>query len=74
MHRCAVRDDPYRTSTRPYATVELLATQSVGYVQLFASTENLTNVLQTHFDPLLLPVESRTGHWTTDAWAPLEGA
>lgn len=67
-----VQHDPYRSSTRPYTTVELLATQRVGRVQLFVSAENLTNVMQTDYDPLLLPVRSRTGRWTTDVWAPLE--
>lgn len=68
-----VQDDPYRKTSRPYTTIELLATQAVGPVQLFASAENVTNVLQTRFDPLLLPMQSRTGRWTTDVWAPLEG-
>ncbi len=68
-----IQDDPYRSTTRPYTTIELLATQTVGPVQLFASAENISNVLQTQFDPLLLPAQSRTGRWTTDVWAPLEG-
>ena len=68
-----VQDDPYRTITQPYTTVELLATQTVGRFQLFASAENLTNIVQTNFDPLYLPAQSRTGRWTTDLWAPIEG-
>ena len=68
-----VQDDPYRSTTLPYTTVEFLFTQTVGRAQLFASAQNLTSVLQTNFDPLLLPAESRTGRWTTDVWAPLEG-
>jgi iron complex outermembrane receptor protein len=69
----AIDDDPYRSVTRPFTTVEFLATQNVGSVQLFLSAENLTNVRQTSFDPLLLPAMARNGRWTTDAWAPLEG-
>ncbi len=68
-----VQDDPFRSVTRPYTTVELLATQTVGHVQLFASAENVTDGLQTRFDPLLLPRQSRTGRWTTEVWAPLDG-
>lgn len=68
-----VQDDPYRSTTRPYTTIELLATQTVGPVQFFANAENVSNVLQTHFDPLLLPAQIRTGRWTTDVWAPIEG-
>jgi iron complex outermembrane receptor protein len=35
--------------------------------------ENLTDVRQTHFDPLLLPSQDPTGRRTTPEWAPLEG-
>lgn len=66
-------DDPYRTISRPYTTLEALGTQSLGSVQLFLSAQNLTNVRQTDYDPLLLPVRARSGRWTTDAWAPLSG-
>jgi iron complex outermembrane receptor protein len=66
-------DDPYRTVSRPYTTLEALATQSIGTVQLFLSAQNLTNVRQTDYDPLLLPARARDGRWTTDAWAPLSG-
>jgi iron complex outermembrane receptor protein len=66
-------DDPYRTVSRPYTTLEALATQSIGTVQLFLSAQNLTNVRQTNYDPLLLLTRARNGRWTTDAWAPLSG-
>jgi len=69
----SVADDPYRRRSRPFTTIEALARQNVGPVQIFLSTENLTNVLQTSFDPLLLPQPSRSGRWTTDVWAPLSG-
>lgn len=68
-----VVDDPYRSVSRPYTTVEALATQKIGSVQVFFSAQNLTNVRQTNYDPLLLPTQSRSGRWTTDAWAPLSG-
>ncbi len=68
-----VADDPYRRYSRPFTTIEGLATQNVGRAQLFISVENLTNVVQTSFDPLLLPRQSRSGRQTTDVWAPLSG-
>jgi iron complex outermembrane receptor protein len=40
---------------------------------VFVNFENLGDVRQTRYDPLLLPSEGRGGRWTTDAWAPLEG-
>jgi len=39
----------------------------------FVNLENLLDVRQTRHDPLVLPARSRTGRWTTDVWAPLEG-
>jgi outer membrane receptor for ferrienterochelin and colicins len=42
-------------------------------VRLFLNLENLTDVRQTRFDPLVLPVRAPDGRWTTDAWAPLDG-
>ena len=57
----------------PYTTFGLLVEQRVGSATLFANGENLTNVRQTRFDPLLLPAQDPTGRWTTPEWAPLEG-
>ncbi|HEX9109572.1 MAG TPA: TonB-dependent receptor [Longimicrobiales bacterium] len=71
--RQRVEDDPYRTFTPGFATVELLAAKRFGRFELFANGENLTNVRQTHWDPLLLPSPGLGGRWTTDEWAPLEG-
>lgn len=71
--RQALQDDPYRTTSVPYTTVGLLVEQRVGRATLFVNAEDLTNVRQTQFDPLLLPRRSASGRWTTDQWAPLEG-
>ncbi len=71
--RQRVEDDPYREYTPGFSTVEFLASRRMGPVQVFANAENLTNVRQTHWDPLLLPSPGRGGRWTTEAWAPLEG-
>jgi iron complex outermembrane receptor protein len=69
----ALENDPYRTTSRPYVLVGLLAAQQVGRFQVFADLENLTGVRQTQYDPLLLPAPQPGGRWTTDAWAPLAG-
>ena len=37
------------------------------------NAENLLNVRQTKFDPLLLRSRAPTGAWTVDAWAPTDG-
>jgi outer membrane receptor for ferrienterochelin and colicins len=71
--RQALEDDPYRTTSVPFVTVDALVQQRVGSVRLFLHGENLTNVHQTQFDPLLLPAQGLGGRWTTDIWAPLAG-
>ena len=66
-------DDPYRSVSVPYTTLGILVEQKVGSATLFVNAEDLTNVRQTRFDPLLLPSQDPTGRWTTPEWAPLEG-
>jgi iron complex outermembrane receptor protein len=73
----ALEDNPYRTESRPYLIVGLLGEHAfetrVGLARVFVNLENLTNVRQTRFDPLLLPVRGRGGRWATDAWTELTG-
>ena len=45
----------------------------VGKISLFVNAENLLNIRQTRYDPLLLPSRAATGSWTVDAWAPTDG-
>lgn len=71
--RQALADDPYRTVSVPYTTVGLLASQRIGAATVFVNAENLTNVRQTRFDPLLRPARGAAGAWTTEQWAPLDG-
>ena len=66
--------NPYRDVSKPYVIVGALAERKVAaHVKLFLNLENLTNVRQTRWDPLLLPARASDGRWTVDAWAPLEG-
>jgi iron complex outermembrane receptor protein len=69
----ALEHDPYRTASRPYTTLGVLVSQQVGGAVLFLNGENLTDVRQTRYDPLLLPTPGEGGRWTTDEWAPLDG-
>lgn len=66
-------DNPYRTRSRPFLHVGILSEITLGKVSLFANAENLLDVRQTKYDPLLLPQRAASGQWTVDAWAPLEG-
>lgn len=66
-------DNPYRAESVPYSVVGLLASRRLGRALLFINGENLTDVRQTRWDPLLLPSRGIDGRWTVDAWAPLDG-
>lgn len=66
--------NPYRTQSVPYVIVGAMAEHKIAaHVKLFLNLENLTNVRQTRWDPLLLPRRESDGRWTVDAWAPLDG-
>jgi outer membrane receptor for ferrienterochelin and colicins len=65
--------NPYREESRPYSVFGVLATRRVGRVLFFVNGENLTDVRQTQWDPLVRPTRGVDGRWTVDAWAPLDG-
>jgi len=65
--------NPYRDRSEAYAILGVLAERPIGRYKLFINGENLTNVRQTKFDPLLRPTQAVDGRWTVDAWAPLDG-
>ncbi|WP_321175106.1 TonB-dependent receptor domain-containing protein [Qipengyuania flava] len=69
----ALEDNPYRTRSRPYLHLGVLGEITIGKISLFANAENLLDVRQTKYDPLLPPQRAASGQWTVDAWAPLEG-
>ena len=65
--------NPFRDESEPYVILGLLAERRFGPLRLFVNGENLTNVRQTRWDPLLRPTRAVDGRWTVDAWAPLDG-
>lgn len=65
--------NPYRDRSTSYSIIGALAERKVGRVRVFVNMENLTNVRQTSFDPLVRPSQAIDGRWTVDAWAPLDG-
>jgi outer membrane receptor for ferrienterochelin and colicins len=69
-----LENNPYRNTSRPYLIVGAMAERKVAkHVKLFINLENLSNVRQTRWDPILLPSRNFDGRWTVDAWAPLDG-
>lgn len=66
--------DPYRSKSVPYTLVCILWVQPIrGGLELWLNGENLLNVKQTQYDPLLLPAPDALGRRTTQVWGPLEG-
>lgn len=71
--RQSLADNPYRTMSKPYFTIDALIQKQLGRVILFLHGEDLNNLRQTKYDPILRPTPGPGGRWTTDVWAPLEG-
>ncbi len=65
--------NPYRAESRPYVVVGLLVEKRFGRARVFVNLENLGDVRQTRWDPLVRPAQGVDGRWTVDAWAPLDG-
>ncbi len=47
--------NPYRQESRPYMLFGVLVEKRFGQARLFVNGENLGNVKQTNWDPLLRP-------------------
>ena len=54
-------DNPYRTRSRPYLHLGILGEITIGKISLFANAENLLDVRQTKYDPVLLPQAQPAG-------------
>jgi outer membrane receptor for ferrienterochelin and colicins len=65
--------NPYRDESQPYILFGALVERRIGRLRLFINAENLANVKQSDWDPLLRPTRAVDGRWTVDAWAPLDG-
>jgi iron complex outermembrane receptor protein len=71
--RQQLEDNPYRQASKPYFELGFMAERRFGPISLFLNLENLLNVRQTKYDPLVLPRRAPDGRWTVDAWAPTDG-
>ena len=65
--------NPFADTSEPYVVLGLLAERQFGSFSLFVNGENLTDVRQTRWQPLIRPDRAPDGRWTVDAWAPLDG-
>lgn len=71
--RQQLEHNPYRSESRPYLELGILGEVIFGRTSVFLNLENLLNVRQTKYDPMVLPQRARDGRWTVDAWAPTDG-
>ena len=71
--RQRLEENPYRDESAPYHVFGVLASYRLGRTLFFINGENLTDVRQTDWNPLLRPARGIDGRWTVDAWAPLDG-
>lgn len=69
----SLEDNPYRSTSKPYFELGFLGEWAVGRARIFINAENILNIRQTKYDPLLLRTRTPDGRWTVDAWAPTEG-
>jgi iron complex outermembrane receptor protein len=71
--RQELEDIPYRTRSRPYVELGAMGELILGNVSLFVNAENILNVRQTRYDPILRRTRAIDGRWTVDAWGPTDG-
>lgn len=68
-----LEDNPFRDSSRPYLELGLLGEIVLGRASLFLNLENILDIRQTKYDPLVRPLRAPDGRWTVDVWAPTDG-
>jgi iron complex outermembrane receptor protein len=71
--RQALAYDPYRSVSPSFFELNALGELRFGDVAVFLNAINLTDVRQTHYDPLLRPSPGPGGNPITEVWAPLDG-
>jgi outer membrane receptor for ferrienterochelin and colicins len=71
--RQRLEENPYRQVSPGYLVTGFLIELKFGRFRPFLNGENLTDVRQSRWDPLLRPQRAVDGRWTVDEWAPLEG-
>ena len=71
--RQRLEDNPYRTESVPYLLFGGMVERRIGKLRAFVNAENLANIRQTDWSPLLRSVRATDGRWTVDSWAPLDG-
>ena len=71
--RQRLEENPYRGVSPGYLITGFLIELKFGRFRPFLNAENLTDVRQSRWDPLLRSRRAPDGRWTVDQWAPIEG-
>ena len=71
--RQMLEDDPYRSASPPYTEFGILLSKRLGRITLFANAENLTNMRQSKYEPLVLQQRDELGRRMVNAWGPIDG-
>jgi outer membrane receptor for ferrienterochelin and colicins len=71
--RQPLEDNPYRTVSPRYVLFGGMFERRVGPARFFINVENLADIRQTKYDPLIRLAPLPNGRWTVDAWGPLDG-
>jgi hypothetical protein len=71
--RQRLEDNPFRAQSAAYVLFGGLVERRFGRIRVFVNAEDLGDVRQTRFDPLVRPTQAVDGRWTVDGWAPLDG-
>jgi outer membrane receptor for ferrienterochelin and colicins len=71
--RQRLEDNPFRAESAAYVLFGGLVERRFGRIRVFLNVEDLGDVRQTKWDPLVRPSQAVDGRWTVDAWAPLDG-
>jgi iron complex outermembrane receptor protein len=69
----SVWDNPFRTRTPGYTVTDVLVSQPMGRARLYVSIDNVFDVKQRHYEPILLPAPVEGGRRTAAPWVPLQG-
>ena len=69
----SLEDNPFRSRGAPYLHAGIMGELILGRVRLFLNLENILDVRQTKYHPIVLPRRAADGRWSVDAWAPTDG-
>ena len=71
--RQELEENPYRQHEPAASAAWRTGRAAIRRLACLLNAENLLDIRQTKYDPLIVPAPRPDGRWTVDAWAPLDG-